>query len=100
MAKDIDTIATGKRLGHPVRALKSPFAREFAAREYDSSITNEELEAFGTGALQRAAIDGDTATGCFMAGQVSGMLKEEQPAREIIDSIFNEADEVIANWLK
>ena len=24
-AKDIDTIATGKRLGHPVRAQKEPF---------------------------------------------------------------------------
>ncbi|HBE13784.1 MAG TPA: enoyl-[acyl-carrier-protein] reductase FabK, partial [Clostridiales bacterium] len=28
-AKDIDTITTGKRLGHPVRSLKTAFSREF-----------------------------------------------------------------------
>ena len=99
-AKDIDTIATGKRLGHPVRALKTPFAREFFAKEYDSNISNEELEAFGSGALKRSAIDGDIATGCFMAGQISGMLKKEQPAKEIIKDMFNEAREVIGKWAK
>jgi len=99
-AKDIDTIATGKRLGHPVRALKTPFAREFFAKEYDSSISNEVLEAFGSGALKRSAVDGDVATGCFMAGQISGMLKKEQTAKEIIEEMFNEAREVIGKWAK
>jgi enoyl-[acyl-carrier protein] reductase II len=89
-AKDIDTIATGKRLGHPVRALKSRFSRDFAAKEYDSSISNEELEAFGAGALKRAAIDGDKLTGCFMSGQVAGMLKKEQTASAIIEEMFAE----------
>ena len=90
-AKDIDTIATGKRLGHPVRALKTRFSRDFAAKEYDSSISNEELEAFGSGALKRAAVDGDKLTGCFMSGQVAGMLKKEQAAAEIIQEMFAEA---------
>jgi len=99
-AKDIDTIATGKRLGHPVRALKTPFAREFFAKEYDSSTSNEELEAFGSGALKRSAVDGDVATGCFMAGQISGMLKKEQTAKEIIEEMFNEAQEVIGKWAR
>ena len=97
-AKDIDTIATGKRLGHPVRALKNPFSREFSKKEYDSSITNEELEAFGAGALKRSAIDGDAATGCFMAGQISGMLSKEQSAREIVSELFEHAEEVLAKW--
>ena len=99
-AKDIDTIAAGKRLGHPVRALKTPFAREFFAKEYDSSLSNEELEAFGAGSLQRAAVNGDVATGSFMAGQISGMLKKEQTAKEIIEEMFKEAEEVIAKWAK
>lgn len=99
-AKDIDTITTGKRLGHPVRTLKNPFSREFAAKEYDSGISNEELEEFGAGALKRSAIDGDTATGCFMAGQVSGMLKKEQTAKEIIEEMFAEAEGVLAKWRK
>lgn len=98
-AKDIDTMATGRRLGHPVRAIKNPFSREFLAREYDVSITNDALEAFGAGALKRAAIDGDTAGGCFMAGQISGLLSKEQPARDIINEMFTEADEVIKKWV-
>ena len=46
-ARDIDTIVTGRRLGHPVRALKNPFTNEFAKLEYDASKTNEEVEQFG-----------------------------------------------------
>ncbi|MCL2017027.1 MAG: nitronate monooxygenase [Defluviitaleaceae bacterium] len=99
-AKDIDTIATGKRLGHPVRALKNPFLREFSGKEYDSSISNEELEKFGEGALKLAAIDGDLANGCFMAGQISGMFHKEQTAREIIVEMFAQAEEVIKQWQK
>jgi enoyl-[acyl-carrier protein] reductase II len=99
-AKDIDTIATGKRLGHPVRALKNAFSREFAKKEYDSNISNEELEKFGEGALKRSAIDGDVASGCFMAGQISGMLKKEQTAAEIITEIFAETEGVISKWAK
>ena len=99
-AKDIDTIATGKRLGHPVRALKTPFSREFAAKEYDSSVSNEELEAFGAGALKRAAVDGDVASGCFMAGQISGMFKKEQTSKEIIAEMFDQAEGLIKRWAK
>jgi enoyl-[acyl-carrier protein] reductase II len=61
-ARDIDTGTAGKRLGHPVRALRNSFMREFMRREYDSSISNEELEAFGAGALRRAAREGDVKT--------------------------------------
>jgi enoyl-[acyl-carrier protein] reductase II len=99
-AKDIDTIATGKRLGHPVRALKTPFSREFASKEYDSSVTNEQLEASGEGSLKNAAMAGDIAKGSFMAGQISGMLKKIQPAKEIVEELFNEAEEVISAWAK
>jgi enoyl-[acyl-carrier protein] reductase II len=63
-ARDIDTIVTGRRLGHPVRSLKTAFSREFAARESDARVTNEELEAFpgpGRSALpqKRATRKGD-----------------------------------------
>lgn len=50
-AKDIDTIATGKRLGHPVRCLKNQFTRELFKQEYNSNISDEELENMGAGAL-------------------------------------------------
>ncbi len=102
-AKDIDTITTGKRLGHPVRSLKTPFSRAFFAKEYDSSISNEELEAFGTGALRLAAVNGDIEKGCFMAGQIAGMVNREQTAAEIISEMFGEAENILngaSKWVR
>ncbi|HXK78204.1 MAG TPA: nitronate monooxygenase, partial [Oscillospiraceae bacterium] len=102
-AKDIDTIATGRRLGHPVRSLKTPFSREFYAREYDASFSNEELEAFGAGALKLAAVDGDEKRGCFMAGQIAGLVKTEQTAKEIIEEMFSGAESLLKGapeWIR
>jgi len=94
-AKDIDTIATGKRLGHPVRSIKTPFSRGLFTKEYDASVTNEELEALGVGTLQLAAVDGDLTNGCFLAGQISGLIKKEQTAKEIIDELVMETERTI-----
>ncbi len=100
-ANDISTMVTGKRLGHPVRQIKNPFAKDFLKAEY-SQISDEELEALGRGALYRAAIEGDEKTGDFLAGQIAGMVNKEQPAAEIIKEMFEEAEEVLKNagkWL-
>ena len=102
-AKDTDTIVTGKRLGHPMRSLKNPFSREFAKLEYDTSVTAEELEKMGVGALRRAAREGDAKGGTFLAGQVASMVKKEQPAAEIISEMFTEAEEILkgaTKWVK
>ena len=102
-AKDIDTITTGKRLGHPVRSLKTPFSREFFAKEYDSGVTAEELEAFGAGALKLAAVDGDLKNGCFLAGQIAGMISKEQSAKDIIEELMSGAEKVLggsSKWIK
>ena len=101
-ANDIATMTTGKRLGHPVRSLKTPFSREFLKAEY-SSISDEELEAMGVGALRLAAVEGDEKRGSFLAGQVAGMVHKEQPAAEIITEIFAEAEKVLGTagrWVK
>ena len=101
-ANDIATITTGKRLGHPVRALKTPFSRAFFKAEY-SDMSNEELEQFGAGALRLAAVEGDNEKGSFLAGQVSGMIRKRQPAAEIIEEIFKETEEVLngaGKWVK
>jgi len=93
-AKDIDTIATGRRTGHPVRALKTPFTRGFQVKENDTSIPEEELIALGAGAL-KLAVEGDEQQGCFMAGQIAGLVTKEQTAAEILSEMFSQADTVI-----
>jgi enoyl-[acyl-carrier protein] reductase II len=101
-ASDLSTITTGKRLGHPVRSLKTPFSRALFEAEY-SDISDEELELMGTGKLALAARDGDLQNGCFLAGQIAGMVKKEQPAAEIIREICEGAEPLLkgaAAWVK
>ena len=99
-ARDIDTVVTGKRLGHPVRCLKNPFARSFGQMEYDSSLTNEEIEKFGAGSLRKAAVEGDMENGSIMAGQIAALVKEEQPAAQIIREMFAQAETLLAEAAK
>jgi len=94
-AQDIDTIATGRRLGHPVRSLKSPFSMEYSKWEYDPSISNAELEAKGSGALRIAVMEGDEKRGCFMAGQCAALVHKQQPAAEIIREVCEEAEIIL-----
>ena len=94
-AKDIDTIVAGKRLGHPLRSLKTAFSRELFSMEYDPKVSNEELVKFGAGALRLAVEEGDLQKGCFMAGQVSGLIKKEESAKDIIEGLMSEAEAVL-----
>ncbi len=90
-AKDRDTIVTGKTLGHPVRALKNRMTREFTQKENDPNTKPEELEAMGSGALRRAAREGDVKYGSCMCGQIAGLVKSEGTCEEIVTGICNDA---------
>ena len=96
-AGDTDTIVTGKRLGHPVRSLKTPFSRKFAAMEKENTTTDEQIMAFGAGSLRKAAVDGNITEGSFMAGQSAGMVKEILPAKDIISKMMTEAIDLLKN---
>ncbi len=96
-ARDTDTIVTGRITGHPVRALKNKLAREFIKLEKNGG-TVEEIEALGLGALQKAAKDGDVANGALMAGQIAGMVRKKQSAKEIIEEIYNQGLEVLKTY--
>ena len=100
-ANDTSTVVTGRRLGHPVRSLKSKFSREYSRIEY-TSISDEELEQFAVGSLG-AAVTGDENHGCFLAGQISGIVNKEQPVAEIIREIFEQAEALLTGgtkWVK
>ena len=95
-ARDIDTQVTGRRLGHPVRALRNPFVNQFAQLERDPAVTDEALAAFGAGAVRRAAVEGDLQGGSFLAGQIAALVKREQSAREIVDEMMAEAEAILS----
>lgn len=91
-AKDTDTIVTGRNVGAPVRVLKNPMAKEYV-RLANSGATFEELEKLTLGSLKRAVFEGDLENGSFMAGQISGLIKEIKPVKSIIEDLFFNIEE-------
>ena len=94
-AKDISTMVTGRRLGHPVRSIKTAYTNSYAKLEADSNCPDEELEKFGIGSLRYAAKEGNVEKGCFLAGQIAGMVTCEQSAKEIIDDVMRGAEKLM-----
>ena len=94
-ASDIGTMVTGKSLGDAVRALKTPFTKQFAKMEADPSVSADEIRAFGTGSLRKAVFDGDLAGGSFLAGEVAGMIRQRESAADIVNDIINGAEKLI-----
>lgn len=96
-ASDVSTIVTGKRLGHPIRSLKTPFSKNFARMEADPETTAEQMLEGGTGALRRAVQEGDP-NGSYMAGECAGMVKKIEPAKAIVEDIILGAEKTIKNF--
>lgn len=90
-SKDRDALVTGRSTGYPVRALKNRFTKEFLGLE-KSGVSFEELESLGSGRLKLATVEGDKDKGSFMAGQISGMIKDIKPCKEIIEDIVFSAE--------
>lgn len=93
-AGDASTMVSGRRSGHPVRSLKTPFSKRYAELE-KTDISDEELAAFGTGALKKAVVEGDAEHGSFLCGEVAGLVNKEQTCAEIICEICAQAEEVL-----
>ena len=86
-------MVTGKRLGHPVRSLRTPFARNYAKAEY-GGMPDEELEALGIEYLP-ADSQADAENGCFLSGQIAAMVNKEQPAADIVREVVVEAEVIL-----
>ena len=94
-ASDIGTMVTGRSLQDAVRSLKTPFSKQFARMEADPSVGADEIRSFGTGSLRKAVFDGDLAGGSFLAGEVAGMCRKEESAREIVLDIVEGAERIM-----
>lgn len=93
-AGDLCTMVTGKRLGHPVRSLRTQFARDYWDAEY-GGISDAELEVLGTGALRLAVQEGDIRHGCFLAGQAAALVNHVEPAADIVRDVVESAEVVL-----
>ncbi len=92
----------------PVRAIENEGSkrfqevqREVIARHQSGELAMKEaqleIELYWAGALKRAVIDGDVDGGSLMAGQSVGMVSKEQPTREIIDELVEQARALLAS---
>lgn len=95
-AKDRSTVMTGLTTGHPVRIIENQLARKYEELEFKGT-SKEELEKLGAGTLRMAAIDGDVKNGSVMIGQISGMLHDIKPCKQIITDIMTKTETVIKN---
>ena len=95
-AKDTDSIVTGRSTGHPCRNVKTKFAKNLAAGEFNGSITPDEFEQLTLGSLRKAVQEGDLEGGSFLCGAIAGMVKEVKPAKDIIEEMFAQAEKVLA----
>ncbi|GFI02460.1 MAG: enoyl-[acyl-carrier-protein] reductase FabK [Lachnospiraceae bacterium] len=89
-AKDIDSEVTGMSTGHPVRQIRNQMSREYLRLEKEGAEL-EELERLTLGSLRKAVMDGDVVNGTLMAGQIAGLVKNEQTCKEMIEEIMQEA---------
>ncbi|MED5769101.1 DUF561 domain-containing protein, partial [Streptococcus anginosus] len=98
-AKDIDTVITGESTGHPVRVLRNKLTKKYLKLEHEEAAKDQpdwtKLEALAKGALKRAVVDGDVDNSSLMAGQIAGLIHQEEACEEIIQSYMQECRELI-----
>ncbi|WP_025724759.1 DUF561 domain-containing protein [Acholeplasma granularum] len=89
-ATDTDTIITGPEKA-PVRVIKNQMAVSYV-NLIKSGASFEELENLTLGSLKKAVYEGNIENGSFMAGQISGLVKEIRTVKEVLDDMFLEVD--------
>jgi enoyl-[acyl-carrier protein] reductase II len=95
-ARDIDTIVTGKRLGHPVRSLKNQFSRRFYEMEYDAALT-ERADRRVRRRLAAPCRSGRRRSKRQRHGRpVRGHDSRRSAAAQIIRTMFDQAQEILS----
>ena len=98
-ANDRATAVTGRSLGHPVRAIKNKFIKQYEELE-NRGASAEELEALGAGKLRLAVVEGDTEMGSLMAGQSAGLVHAIEPAAVIIESVISQMNNILSEMAR
>ena len=89
-AKDISTVVlnTTQNDQDNIRAVKSLLTGHYLEAEFHG---REKLGWMLKDALKKAAKNGDSSQGLFMAGQCAGLIKEELSVEEILKQVWGDA---------
>ncbi|MFO8067416.1 MAG: nitronate monooxygenase [Bacteroidales bacterium] len=84
-----DTMLSLKKLV-AVRLLKNKFYDDVAKKEFEGAEAHELLKLLGQGRSKKGMFEGDIDEGELEIGQVSALIKDIKPAKEIIEEIISE----------
>jgi enoyl-[acyl-carrier protein] reductase II len=97
-AQEGDTMLSLKKI-MPVRMMKNQFFNEAQEAELRGA-TEEELRALlGKGRSRIGMFEGDLENGELEIGEVSALIKDIQPAGEIVKNVWQEFQEALKNPL-
>jgi len=85
-------VLIGQSRGRPIRCLENELTRQILVRERSNQSVEE---YFGGGRLYAGVVEGKVEDGFLMAGQSVGLIEEVKTAKEIIQDVMTEAEEVI-----
>ncbi len=106
-SRDRGTVVTGQSSGNPMRSLPTGITKKFQQMEREFFLLTDaeerrkkQIEAvnFGIGATRKGMIEGDMETGTLLAGQISGLIREISPVKEIIDGIMSQAQAILKGF--
>jgi enoyl-[acyl-carrier protein] reductase II len=88
-SKEGDTQLGLKSLA-PVRLLKNDFANAILALEKEGASSNLLSEQLGKGRAKKGMFEGDMQEGELEIGQVSALIEQIQPAKDIVHEIWKD----------
>ena len=91
-----DTVLTLKKLT-PVRLIKNAFYKAVQEAEERGASAEELTTLLGRARAKHGMFEGDLDAGELEIGQVSGIIKEIQPAAEIVAEVWNEFKQTASN---
>lgn len=95
-ASDTDTVITGRKLG-ATRILKDKVSAKILEMEAAGASVEELLAFIGSGRARAGQLEGDMSNGEAYCGAIAGMVKEIKSVAEIIRSIVDNYEIVLAS---
>ena len=91
-AADNDTVLTLKKIGL-VRMIKNEFAEKAVKAEDEGWSAEQQAELLGKKRAMLGIFEGDEKEGELEAGQISGLIEEILPVKDVINNLLKETEE-------
>ena len=98
-ASEVDTMLILRSLRNTRRVLKNPMAEKIAEMEKNGASVNELAPLLSGERGKKLLESGAMDEGLLSVGQITGMIRSVPTVKELIDSVVNEAKEIISGRL-